>query len=1392
MSPTDPVNRRESLRLLPWIALLGLVLFGLAVLILPDYESPEELLAGVQERRSAPPYDESRALEDLSDAAQRAEVAGDDELLGQILVARADVLLEMGARAEARSVLEDALDQPGTSDSNLELRIAQLMWEQGEAEQAEERIDRLLEGSPDNDQAWAARARILERQANAELASAHEALAQGPFDPSSTRIQELVQELGEREVRDPTRKAALAELRSLLGRRRERDYERGTALAKRASQLRTEARRAHAQSLSIRPGAEPAAALIESIHRARRPDLASELGQVSRTVGELRSDWRVALAMLEPLETLGDTQRVQSLATGWKWDEWPASGEFCEALCLTLYKAGFWGLLTTPANEARERLGENGLALSFFLRGMASYARQSPAAATDLSRFLSSEHPGLKEYEADAWMVLASQYREQQKPVKELEALREAVRLEPELADAQTWLRLALVTKGTPNTSFSEVEHYWTRAMELSPETAPAMVDAWFEYSELALPPNRRRFDLLYQDTRSAGYALPAIEVGPGTRYRFAVRLLAEGEAELALRTAEGLLGEYPDLIPALDLAFEASQKLGRRDRAASIVLQRLTLLGRDETVLEQMSEAGARAFEPEEVIRAMRADPEATGRLVVARSLLDRGQPEQALVALGVDEPSRRRMRDVEWRVEAARALIAVGRLEAAERVLVGASRDPLFGREADLLEIELAVAEEDEDKLRRVAARLVAERDPDREMILQLAEALVERGLVEPALEMGRWLDGRPEMRGGDLLLMLARAEMFRGDFAAADELLTRAEAFDAGGEVERMRILLAVEERRWTELPRWVAALRDTGTPISDALDANLSLLEEQLSTGTTLLRDSHDRYANLAEWQLLEAVSRALVGAEPSLGDYFGGERYVGELRTLLRGAGERVVDPRELLALLLVLDDAAWAPWSLERIERLQPERRGGLWRLYLTTRVLRARGLQERADELEVELRESYPHFGPGWDLAERRLAKEHHDDPFALPAVRLRSERLQATAPDGWPRPELDAQLDRAILMAEEGDAHAARVLVEDAFVEAAEITRGRQVLARLKAETGDWTGALEAWLRVLPQEEGLVGPAFLEEALDVLRRGARDEEAPLRPVTQSRALEELARRFPLDPRVALVQARYEAARTPANAALGIGAALGVLESFRDRTAQTPLSRLVPGSAQEWADWLRHRSPDTAEELLVYEIAHDPGQIELWVALAETLELTSREEEALGLYLDVAEMTGSAPANMAAARILSRSPARGRLVEEHVLAAERAAGGDLGVEALYLRIRARLGRRDAGLDIALDKLSDLWEERDEHRAIIDPFELGRTWIQALLQRREAGDLERLDRLSRELAEYVRTGLETEWLLAYQGLAGAVEERQGAREPRRKPGRKPKRKRAQAGPVDGG
>jgi hypothetical protein len=672
----------------------------------------------------------------------------------------------------------------------------------------------------------------------------------------------------------------------------------------------------------------------------------------------------------------------------------------------------------------------------------------------------------------------------------------------------------------------------------------------------------------------------------------------------------------------------------------------------------------------------------------------------------------------------------------------------------------------------------RLTAERDPDRDLILRLATALAERGLTETALDLGRWLDSRPEMRGGDLLLLLARAEMARGDHAAADELLTRAEAFELGGDVELTRILLTIVERRWTELPAQVAALRKIRPRMSAKHTAILALLEEQLAVGTTALREGRAARPWDADWQLIGSAAQTLVGAAPTLDEYFGGARYVEQLGALLRGQGERVVDPRELLALLLVIDEAAWVPWCLDQVERLLPERRGGMWRLYLTARVLRARGLDQRADELESELRDTYPHFGPGWDLSEQRLTDKLEGDRFAPQVVYQRRLRAEATAPDDWPRSELDRVLDRAVIMAGEGDAHAALPLVDAAFVEAAEVTDGRQVQARLRAMTGDWAGSLEAWMRYLPNKQSAaspVAPKIVEEVLDVLRRGARDTTRRLSAAIQNRALEELTRRFPLDPRVALARARFEAARTPANPALGVGRALGVLEGFRAQSGRVPLSRLAPGSVAAWVEWLQTRSSSRTEALLIEEIANDPGGIELWLALAETFERTGREAEALSLFLDLCDMAGTPEAHLGAARILARSPARGAEVEKHVLAAERARGGDLGDQGLYLRIRARMTSSGTRLDIVLDKLSDLWDARAQNRRFISPFELGRTWILALVSRRSQLDLERLDRLVRELAEYTRSGIESEWLQSVRGLVAEMDVREAQpANPRRK------------------
>jgi tetratricopeptide (TPR) repeat protein len=1341
-----------------WRILLGVgaILLGLVLLfrfVLTEHRGPRELLAVVREQRTRPVFDERAALLDLSVALDGASKSGDRELASTILRMRAEILLELGARLEARQTYVQALEEFDPDDHALELSIARMCDEDGDIGEASARVDRLIEKAPDYGPAWVLRGRILVRASQVHLEAARTELRARVMDRDLETALVLLDRIASLDADVPDRSASLVELRDLLGPRRETSFELVANLASETSRVRAEARHAFSQSLTHGIEPEAIAGLIDACARGGQPQWGVELGSIARTDERVRKDGHVAESLIPALLAIRDTAGVIDLLGDWDWDGWPAEPSFYETAATALYETGAWHLLGGPIQRIRRTSSVRGLRLSAFLSGMSSYARgQNREAIKVLSNYVDEGETYYPDDLASAWYALADLYHEDRHPELEREALQQAIDLLPD-ADGEAWLRLAQLTLQASNAGYREAETQWTRGMTLLPLRTEELMPQWVQISDDALGADRRSFDDAVRVTRHESRILPSFEIGPATTFRFGRLAFEEHRYDAAQRIARDLLDEYPGLLPAIDLAFETYLALDDRREAGALALQRLALVGRDEATLAELARVGPESFSSAQVVGAMRADPSKTGRLVIVRALEKEGRNEEALRALSYDAGGKATA-DPEQRLETARALFALGKLTEARESLANLSSHAILGPDATVLDVELSLEEGDTARIEELIGRLKDSRNVDRKLLLHLAEELSRRDKLDLARQAANVMDEDRRFRGGDVLLLLARIEMADGNEDAASEALARAEAFDLGGDVERAELLHAIDRRQWLELPALVTAIRNAKKNVSPLEDAIYALLEERLGEGSNLSRDGQNQRPHSVEWQLAHAAARSLTGQPVGLEPYFGGRRYSQDLEVLLRGHEETVRDPRELLALLLVLDEPAWQTWASRRIARLDTGGDSSVWALFLAVRSLLAMGEQEEAlRRLEFIVRR-FPHFGPAWDLEEDLLIAHHGGNRYDPEVNALRTERSKNMEEEA--DPHLIA-IAHAVELEQQGEKAAALATLEEAFQGHPDLEVGREVYARLLAAAGRGSEASAQYWRAITAAEGKGATDLLHALLGVLR-AARDTGDP--PLESRRGLlAEIEVRFPTQPLVALARAELEIERDPRKPEIALNRAVEVLDEFRAATNQRSLDELDPGSSLPWFEFLERATPDAAEALLRSELQAAPGSVEMWLTLASFLEEHGRKTEALSLYTDLCEMSESPRAHLGAARLMGRSQQGAHDAEVHLLQAERGADAVTRAQVDYQRARIRMGRPGIGVDPLVEALTKLWESRTTAPSGIDDFDLGCTLARALFQRRQPADLDRLLEVLRQLEPMREGALAADYLRTLRGLA---------------------------------
>ena len=606
----------------------------------------------------------------------------------------------------------------------------------------------------------------------------------------------------------------------------------------------------------------------------------------------------------------------------------------------------------------------------------------------------------------------------------------------------------------------------------------------------------------------------------------------------------------------------------------------------------------------------------------------------------------------------------------------------------------------------------------------------------------------------RGGDLLLLLARIEMADGNDDAASEALARASAFELGGDVERAALLQAVDRRQWLELPALVAAIRSAKRNLAPLEDAIYALLEENLGPGNTMARDGQNQRPHSVEWQLVHAAARSLTGQPVGLEPFFGSRRYVPDLDVVLRGREETVRDPRELLALLLVIDEPAWQTWVMRRITRMDPEHDSSVWLAFLAVRSLVTIGQNEEALQRLQSITQRYPQFGPGWELYEELLTAHHGGDRYDPEVNALRTQRSLNMEEQVDPLLESVA---RAVEMERQGEPEAALTTLEVAFEGRTDVEVGREVLARLLAVAGRTGEAAAQYLRAIRAADGKTAIDLLHTLLGMLHAARTSGDPSLE--SRKGLLAELAVRFPDQPLVAVAQAELEIERDPRKPGSALPRALQILDDFRLATNGRPLDELDAGSTLPWFEFLDRTAPLAAEDLLHSELQAAPGSVDLWLALASFLEEHDRSSDALTLYIDLSEMSEAPRAHLGAARLMGHSQEGVRDAESHLQKAELGADAQTLAQVGYYRARIRMGRAGIAIDPIVETLTNMWDERTENPSGIDDFDLGCTLVRALFQRRQPADLDRLLEILRQLEPMRESALAADYLRVLKGLA---------------------------------
>ncbi len=1339
---------------------IGAVLLVGRVLFAPRRAGVVEALEQARERLAQSSRDEREIARDLTRIVEEARSQGRGEIVAQALLTRAQVFETLGENDTARADLQTVLTEHRPGDPELALHCAALEAEDGLTAEALVNSRAVARNHPDFTPAWRQVGRLTRTLAREEVDEAVELARTELVRRDAREAQALIVRLGALDSRDQASRALGDELRALFS---IEDRELLTAIFDRteeASQLHREARAALARAFAGGADGASVSDYIELLTESGRADLGIALGEAAQLHPALDSDLEIREAMLDALVDLDDEERARILVQHSSWEDVHPGPALCEKALRVLFEADAQRAMAPVLRAIRgvrdPDIQETGLFYQAVLSTVAAQVNEQKVLwERSLQRwdtYLKDEQPrepftGALAYaylqRATVRGELGDVRGEYADLVHALTPDRETV---PEEWLAQItpddYLRLAIKGVQIPNAGYRLPEERWTEAMSLAPERTRELFPRWKELGELSLENDAGyTFDYVYRSSGLRGNPMPTIAVGPHTLFRVAVKHLDLGQHEAALGVGRRLLEDYPGLVPAWDVAISAQLGRGSRLQVAVDLLDRITLSGMDASARALLARLGLETLNDAQFLELMRLDPGGLGRTTMAAHLLEQGRHEAVLRCLREGTPEEAGERAL----LRARALLGLGRAQEALEILERLRTGEETAEEALALEVETRLEDASRDGLEAAVSHflLLLEEEPrPRTTALELATALMREREFELAGSLYEALDAHVDTRGGDVLEGMALQRAMLGDRGGALQALERAEAFLEDGDVEFARLLLALEERDWRATPLLAEQLRLSGMRLDPWLDAVLTLLEERLEVGAEMARAGLEEDPESPQWALLHAAACLLADQTFELSRAFG--RGAAEAATaLMRGSADAGRDPREILGLLLTIERGSWQVRAMPRLLEITSAE-AVPWPGWLRARALERGGRFAEAQEAYEYLTGIQRRFAPGWD-GRRRLLRGAGFAAWDEERLALRARRA-ATLHRSVKSTRIDNALDRAAQHLAANEPAEAIALLEEVLGRAkSRSVEGRMILGEIYRLQGQLRQAATAFGLALPPEGQRKDDPLVRayvEALVAAGRPGVPKDSGLEQVRVVDGLRQLCERFPRDPLPALELLRLRVERERRNPALVVELIERALETLRDETNHVPLDELRPGTATAWGRFLVTHAPAVAEEALIEDLTARPGDLDLWIILAEALAAQGRRDDATALFTAVIAMSDHPGAHLGYAWHLTENGGPlAAIVEQLAIVSDfRDLSPADRERERFVRALALLRYSDnPPLDRVLDTLERMWAERRNLLAV-PVLSVGQAYVEALARSGRPEDVEVLTNLLEALA----------------------------------------------------
>ncbi|MBK7876623.1 MAG: hypothetical protein IPJ77_12900 [Planctomycetes bacterium] len=1259
---------------------LALAVFGAVAAMVgrQSARTPEEYFRSVRDKVEAGQFDEEQALANLDLALERAEHAKDAHLASEVRLARAKVLTKIGSWDRAKADVESVFAERG-NPRDIETLLVDLDARSGDVPKALARIESILSRAPDDLDAWARAGALHTEAARAALTRALRVCDHGLVPHDAETAHALCERLGALDPTDAQRVVLGHHVRALFDAQQGEEVEQVLAACDEAARSSRAAREALARTLENGVDPRAFALLVQLLDRAGHDEEAASLVAVAQRHTAVRTDLECATTGLRTLSELERWRFASEISNGWLNRKALAPPEFFAMACRALRKSERWSPLGIAAGELREVADTGRVSWSDFYMGLA-YVKQS-AIGRELvaqgrlmlvSRFLPSTdaepEPGTR---ALAYREAALASRFLGEANAEREYLKGALDLDPD-SDGELWLRLAELQYQSPNAGYRDPEARWARGMSLLPARTAELLPRWREFGELELrgagiDPYARRAEAASRDIWT-----PPTDASPYELYRMAEVCIEAGDTPRATLLVRKLSESVPGFLPAIDMAIELARREGRTRDLVEQCVRRVRAVGGTDEIAALLRPIPPGTLTSREELALMRGDPERFGRVVVARTLVARGERERARAILLELAPETM---SFDARVLLAELHVELEDPRAALEVLGAIGGKVFDDRSALQLFVRAALRANDLDRLSRALEAFAGRGDSPRPVRLALADQLLlsgQRGFAQRLLED---LDAAPETRGGDVVMRLALCALLAKDEAGAAQYLERAQAFETAGGVELLELLRAVDAADWDRAASWSNALAESrfrATPLQRTL---IALLSDHLDEAATTIREALAKEPRATNWRLAEAVLAALKKESWDAPPYFG-NTVLAETDRFLRGA-DGSADPRFAAAALLASTTPVGGGWARVRVEATTKRARGTLWKSWMLAQLARAQDDAARVREQLALLLAQHPMFGPAWDQLERVEPPPSISPELARAEVRQR--RLAAMGTLSGPKPE--RLLDEARARFAKGED--ALALVRQAVELAPNSAAAQSELALRLASGPDVAGALAAQRKAFAAFKAYSDRDALPRHLALLARAGE----LVTPAERATELEALAAAHPHDPRAVAALAREDLSRDPNNPSIGVARALARLRTFRAQHEDRALERLAPGGLAAFADLLLEIDPVEARATLEAELRLEPGSPEAWLASARALAAQGKIAEALDELRIVARLAPAGGVQREMLRWMARreqKPERMNLTMQAVLQAEDRTEPDPELVLLRAEAQWNFGPRSA------------------------------------------------------------------------------------------------------------